>query len=284
MSEQRRVLVTGATGATGRHVVDGLLERGAAVRALTRRPDQARLPAEVEVLGGDLTDAESVARAAQGSDTAFLLWPGFDPAGAAEAVEALTGQARRVVYLSSMNVRDDTAPEDNGVWGTVEALVERSGAEWTHLRAGGFAKNTLGWADQIRAGDVVRIPYPQAGRSLIHERDIADVAVRALTEDGHAGGKYVITGPQTLSQAEQVRQIGSAIGRELRVEAQTPEQARRQAAEELGDASYVDAALAYWSTLTEHPEPVTNTVERVTGTPARSFAVWADDNADAFRS
>jgi uncharacterized protein YbjT (DUF2867 family) len=284
MSEQRRVLVTGATGATGRHVVDGLLGRGAGVRALVRRPESARLPDGVDLAEGDLTDAASVGRATKGIDAVYLLWPAFSSAGAAATVEALTGDAERVVYLSSMNVRDDAPPEVNGVWGELEGLVERSGAEWTHLRAGGFATNTLGWADQIRAGDVVRIPYPQAGRSLIHERDIAAVAVRALLDDGHAGRKHVLTGPQTLTQARQVGLIGAAIGRELRVEAISADEARRQAADELGDAGYVDAALGYWSTLTEHPEPVTNTVERITGRLARTFADWADEHADAFRS
>lgn len=280
MSEQRTVLVTGATGATGRHVVDGLLERGAAVRALVRRPEQAGLPDGVEVVGGDLTDPESVGRAAKGVDAVFLLWPSFSADGAGAVVDALAG---RIVYLSSMNVRDDQPPAESGVWGEVEALVERSGAEWTHLRAGGFAKNTLEWAGQIRAGEVVRIPYPQAGRSLIHERDIATVAVRALLDDGHTGEKYVLTGPRALTQAEQVRLIGAAIGRDLRVEALTPDEARRQAVEQFGDATFIDGALAYWSTLTEHPEPVTSTVERITSTPSRSFAEWAEEHAADFR-
>src|SRR3954452_20549929 len=74
------------------------------------------------------------------------------------------------------------------------------------------------WAAQIRDSDVVRWPYGQAARSLIHERDIAAVAVRALTEDGHAGARYVLTGPETLTQVEQVHAIGDAIGRPLRWE------------------------------------------------------------------
>lgn len=273
------VLVTGATGATGRHVVAGLRERGASVRALVRTPELAGFPPDVETVAGDLLAPESLATAAKGVDAVFLLWPGFSPEGAREAVAALTEHAGRVVYLSAMNVRDDQ--RDNGVWGTVEQLVERSGVRWTFLRAGGFARNTLEWADQIRAGDVVRVPHPDAGRSLIHERDIAAVAVRALLDDGHDGAKYVLTGPETLTQREQVRLIGEAVGRTLRVEEQTPDEVRAQL--QWGDTAYVDAALAYWAALVDNPEPVTTTVAEVTGAPAHTFRAWAADHADDFR-
>jgi len=98
----------------------------------------------------------------------------------------------------------------------IEHLIRRTGREWTFPRSGGFAGNTLAWAPQIRSGDVVRWVYGAAGRSLIHERDIAAVGVRVVTEDGHAGAKYVLTGPQTLTQIEQVHTIGAAVGRPLR--------------------------------------------------------------------
>lgn len=282
MSEPSTVLVTGATGGVGRHVVNGLLSAGTRVRALTRRADLAGLPPDVEVVEGDLTDPATVEAAAKGADAAFWLWPSFSPDGAAAAVEALTRHVRQVVYLSAMNVRDDRPTEANLVWGAVEQLVEQSGTRWTFLRAGGFAKNTLQWAAQIRGGDVVRLPYPQARRSLIHERDIAAVAVRALLNDGHDGRTYVLTGPETLSQAAQVRAIGEAIGRPLRVEELPLDEARQQVAEQLGD--HADSALAYWASLVDDPEPVTATVAEVTGRQARTFAAWAADHADDFRT
>ena len=84
------------------------------------------------------------------------------------------------------------------------------------------------WAPQIRAGDVVRWPYLAAPTAPIDERDIAAVAVRALCEDGHAGAEYVLTGPQSLSQFEQVSTIGRVIGRSLRIEEISPDEARRE--------------------------------------------------------
>jgi uncharacterized protein YbjT (DUF2867 family) len=278
-----RILVTGAAGNVGRHVAAGLAELGADVYALSRKPAVAS-PRGVTSVVGDLTDPDSLRRAVTGVDAVFLLWPFLTPEGADAAVHALASSARRIVYLSAISVRDEAPVEENGVWGRVEHAIERSGAEWTFLRAGGFATNTRMWADQIRTGDAVRWVYGDAARSLVHERDIADVAVRALTEGKHVGAKYVLTGPEAVTQADQVRFIGEAIGRPLRWEEIPVAVARDQLAAALGDASFAEGALVYWATLVEHPEPVTGTVPEVTGAPARTFAEWARDHAADFRS
>ncbi len=276
------VLVTGATGKVGRHVVTGLLAAGAAVRAVTRDPAAARLPAGTEVVRGDLTDPGSLAAHLGGVHAAFLLWPGFSAAGAGPLVDLLASRVPRIVYLSAMNVTDGRPPAENGVWGQVEDAITRTGAERTFLRAGGFAANTLVWADQIRSG-VVRWPYGRAARSLIHERDIAAVAVRALTSGGHAGATYVLTGPEAVTQADQARIIGEAIGRPVRWQDVPPEQAREHLLPVMGDPAVVDGALRYWASLVTEPEPVTRTVEEVTGVPARTFREWAADHAADFR-
>lgn len=283
MSSNRTVLVTGATGKVGRHVVAGLLDGGARVRALVRNPAEAGLPATVQAVRGDLTDPSTVAAAAEGADAAFLLWPDFSAAGADAAVGALAAHVAHVVHLSAAQLRhaDALGAATPGVWADVERLVERSGVSATFVRAGGFAANTLQWAGQIRVGDDVEIPFPQAGRSLVHERDIADVAVHALLDPRHRGRAYAVTGPETLTQAEQVAAIGAAIGRPLRTVALAPDDARRELAEHMG-AEYAESALAYWATLVDTPERATADVELVTGHPARSFATWARDHRDDF--
>ena len=212
------ILVTGATGRVGRHVVQGLLDAGVSVRALVRTPLMAGLPADVEVVQGDIYDPAAVESAANGVDAAFLLWPSYSAEGAGEVVAALTKQVSRVVYLSSLNVADED-PAASGVWGEIEVLL--AGADWTFVRPGGFMVNTQEWTDEIRTSDVVRMPAPRAGRSLIHERDIAAVAVLALLEDKHIGQIYRLTGPEVLTQAEQVAVLGDAIGKPLRVEEQS---------------------------------------------------------------
>jgi uncharacterized protein YbjT (DUF2867 family) len=274
------VLVIGATGHVGSQVVRQLLACNVSVRALTRVPSRARLPDGVEVVGGDLTDPATMT---QGADAVFLLWPSFDPSGAPPVVERLARSTGRIVYLSAMAVRDDRPVEQNGVWGAVEAAIERSRIpEWTFLRAGGFATNTLEWAPQVRTG-TVRWPYGEAARSLIHERDIAAVAVRALTEDGHAGARHVLTGPGAITQAEQAWLIGEAIGREVAWEEEPPDEARRRIGEQWGNPAYAEHALEYWASLVEDPEPTTDTVEVVTGRPATPFAEWARDHANDFK-
>jgi uncharacterized protein YbjT (DUF2867 family) len=214
-------------------------------------------------------------------DAAFLLWPSFSAEGAAPVVEALTEQVRRVVYLSALNVKDDQPAEFNGVWGEVEQLL--AGSDWTFLRVGGFAANTLTWAPEIRAGSTVSMPSPKAGRSLIHERDIADIAVLALLDDAHIGRKYELTGPQVLTQEEQLALIGNAIGKDLRVVEQTPEEARQAMLAMGADKILAESSVHYWASLVDDPEPVTPDYKNLTGNPGRTFHQWAQDHADTFR-
>jgi uncharacterized protein YbjT (DUF2867 family) len=267
------IFVIGATGKVGRHVVAGLVEQNVAVTALARDPGAAGLSSSIEVVAGDLLAPEGLTADLDGAEAVFLVWPFFSAEGARDVVDVLARHARRIVYLSAEAAR--RRPES--FWAAVERAIARSAAEWTFLQPTGFAANTLMWADQIRASDVVRWPYGQAARSLIHERDIAAVAVRALTEDGHAGARYVLTGPETLTQVEQVHAIGDAIGRPLRWEELSREDAEDQI------AGVPDTALDTWASFVETPEVVTSTVEDVMGEPARPFGEWARDHAQDFR-
>jgi uncharacterized protein YbjT (DUF2867 family) len=277
------ILVTGATGTVGRQVVTQLSERDVPVRAVTRDPSSAGLPAGVEVVRGDLADPASLEPHLAGVDSVFLVWPFTSPeltAGpGARAVAMLARHVTRIVYLSA----EAAAGRPDSFWAVMERLIEDSGAAWTFLRPTGFAANTLMWADQIRGQGTVRWPYGAAARSLIHEHDLAAVAVRALTEDHHAGCRYLLTGPQAIVQADQVRIIGEATGRTVRWEEQPPQQARQELLTAWGDPSFVDSALATWARLVTQPEPVTHTVQDITGSPARTFQQWAADHADDFR-
>jgi len=278
------ILVTGATGNVGHHIATQLRDAGVGVRALSRDPSSPRLPAGVSAVAGDLSRPDSLRDAAAGAEVAFLLWPFLSAEGANAAVAALAGQVRRIVYLSAISVHDGAPAEENGVWGELERAVEGSGASWTFLRAGGFATNTLAWAGQIRSAGIVRWAYGAAARSLIHERDIADVAVRALTEGQHEGMKYVLTGPQAITQADQARIIGEAIGVPTRWEEAPADEIRELLAGITGDRAFADHALDYWASLIARPEPVTRTGPEITGRPARTFREWAQDHAADFRS
>jgi len=147
-----------------------------------------------------------------------------------------------------------------------------------------FAANALSWwAPQIRTGDVVRWPYLATPTAPIDERDIAAVAVRALCEDGHAGSEYVLTGPQSLSQFEQVSTIGRVIGRSLRIEEISPDEGRRELLR-IGPLPAVNMLLQAWGAAIGRPAHVTSTVAEITGTPPHTFHDWATDNAAGFRA
>lgn len=286
MTERSRILVTGATGNVGREVVSEAMDTGRTVRALVRNPDTADLPEGVEVTRGDLSNPGTLESALGGVDAVFLVWPFLTTETAPAVVGAFEKHARRVVYLSSSGVRDGVNKQPdpiNQFHSEIERIIEESDLEWTFLRSGGLAVNALGWVEQIRAEGVVREPFKDAVRSLIHERDIAAVAVRALTGDGHTGKKYVLTGPETLTTAEQVRIIGEEIGHPLRFEEAPAEKTRAAWISEGLPPEVVDGILAAHAEFAANPEPVTATVEEVTGTPAHTFRGWANDHADDFR-
>ncbi|GAB1509588.1 NmrA family NAD(P)-binding protein [Actinophytocola sp. KF-1] len=267
------ILVTGATGNVGKYVVAALAASGTPVRAVTRSP--SRVPAGIEVARGDIAAVGSML---DGVDRAFLLWPHMTADGAEPVVAALAARVSHVVFLSARGVTDDSPL----FHARIERLLRDSGVDWTFLRAGGFATNTLEWAPQVRTG-VVRWVHGGAGRSLIHERDIADVAVAALTSRKHVGAAYELTGPETLTQVEQVRTLGAAVGREVRWEEMPVEEARASLLARGWDPGFADNGLAYWASLVDNPETVTGTVEEVTGKPGRAFAAWAAEHAADFR-
>ena len=280
-----RILVTGATGTVGRAVVAALRAEGAEVRALTRSPETAALPNDVEVVRGDLADPASLGAALDGVDAVFLmiLFP-----AAAEVVSTLAAAPGRprVVLLSSPHQTPHPFFQQPNASATLHAEVERllaaSGLATTVLRPTMFAANALHWwAPAIRAGSPVRWPYVDVDTAPIDERDIAAVAARALLDAGHAGADYLLTGPARLTQAEQLRTIGEVSGRPVRVEALTPDEARQAFA--AWPPAAVSMLLAAWGAAVGHPAIVTTTVGDVTGTPARPFARWVADHADAFR-
>jgi uncharacterized protein YbjT (DUF2867 family) len=280
------ILVLGATGNVGGRVVERLRDAGARVRALVRRPDVRSLPGGVEVTAGDLTAPESLDPALDGVRAVFLLWTAPPPTAAA-VVARLAARARRIVLLSSPHQTPRPFFQQPNplarFHAELDALVVGAGVEWTILRPGMFASNAIGWwAEAVRQGEVVRWPYGSAETAPVDERDVAAVAVRALLDDGHAGRSYVLTGPSSLTQVEQVDAIGEALGRRLRFEELTPN-GFRQAMAGRWPEPVVEMLLAAWGATLGQRAHVISTVAEVTGAHARSFPEWARDHVAAFR-
>ena len=279
------VLVIGGTGRVGSAVTGLLVDAGVPVRVLTRRSEAAAmLPANVEVVTGDLTVPESLDAALRGAGAVFLVWTA-PPATAPAVVELLATHARRVVFLSSPHQTPHPFFQQPNPMAVLHAEIERlisaAGLESTIIRPGMFASNVLfWWATAIRTHGVVRWPYGAAETAPVDDRDVAAVAARTLYQDGHAGGDYVLTGPESLSQAEQVSIIGDVIGRRITFEELSPEEFRRET-EGSWPRPVVDMLLDAWGATMGRPAFITSAVTDILGS-ARSFRQWVADHAGAF--
>lgn len=263
-------LVTGATGNTGRHVVTELVRRGEHVRALTRNPASARFPTGVEVVSGTHTAPKELGAALDGvSRLHITVTAGLSDVGPELVRRAVDAGVRRISVVWGGGV------------GPVEQAVAESGVEWTRLEPQEFMSNSLTWIDSIRAEGIVREPYdfPSA---IVHEADIGAAAATALLDDGHAGHVYNLTGPESLTTRERLAILSQAVGREIAFVPITHEQAiDRLTATGVSqaDAEYV---IDWYANPNEASTTVVDTVERVTGQPARTFARWVGEHADRF--
>ena len=285
MSIPPRILVIGATGNIGREVIAQLRAANVRVRGLSRNPHTTEIPDGVEVVRGDLTAPATLDRALDDVESVLLVWTA-PLAAAAPAIERIAPRVQRIVFLSSpIRTNHPFFQQPNAlrhVHAGVEDLIQKSGTPWTILRPGPFALNCRNWwAPQIRNGDVVRWFHGDAQTAPVHERDIAAVAVRLLCDEGHDDRDYVLTGPESLTQREQLAIIGDVIGRHLVFDEVSPDTARQEMLA-AWPAPVADMLLSAYAAAVDRPAFVTRAIEEVTGRPARSFQEWATDHAAEF--
>lgn len=275
------LLVTGTTGRIGRALVTELTGE---VRALVRNP-AADLPDHVDRAVGDLGEPATLTPAFDGVDRLFLLVPGIGTDHTANALAAARAAGvRHVVLLSSYAVLGDPPPAMGHWHRERERMIRDSGIPATILRPCGFMTNAFDWLPTIQAGGYVLDPVGPGRAAPIDPADIAAVAARVLTEDGHEGEEYLLTGEETLTVAEQVAVLAKAIGRDLEIrEVSTPEDAVRfrypdGAPPALAAAIIEGLRLMRADTVGQRTE----VVRRVVGRAPRTFADWCERNAEAF--
>ncbi|NYH80926.1 uncharacterized protein YbjT (DUF2867 family) [Actinopolyspora biskrensis] len=273
------ILVTSATGNVGGHLVRQLHESGFAVRAMTREPSRASVPAGVEIVEGDLEAPESLGEVFDGVTGFFVLGTTGDLSGVLGRASA--AGVKRVVLVSTFLAR--THPDSAIGRGSLEAerLVRESDLEETVLRPWEYASNVTAWAEEVRVEGVVRPPTAGLPSPAVHPADIASLAAHALTEEGHGGQTYPLTGPEELTPRDKVRALGEALGRELGYEERQDQRELERLSEQAPDET--TAGLMVPGVCSLESPGVTDTVERITGSPARSFGQWAAENAHLFR-
>jgi uncharacterized protein YbjT (DUF2867 family) len=280
-----RYLITGATGDVGSRVVELLLQRGIRPRAFVRDigKAQSRFGNRVDVFGGDLADPVALRAAMEGADALFLLnsGPRIPVLDALAAAAAKAAEVSHIVKLSSLDVEQSLAI---GAWHEQgEAAIRASGIPFTFVWPTGFMSNLLNWAQSIKAEGVIRTCTGEGRRAFIHSADIAAVAVQALTTRNYMGESLAITGSEAVTFAEAAAKIGDAIGKPVRFEGISDEEASRRFAASGESAEVTEAHAALWRAIREgRLGTVTAEVERVLGRKPISLDAWAKENAAAF--
>jgi len=269
------VLVMGATGNVGGALVELLRARNVRVHAITREP--RAWPDGVKGVVGDANDPASLAGAATGMDRAFLM-SGY----AAEAQLLGDLGAGHVALLSSSSVPLADSGNAMAVYHRdSEEAVKASKAAWTIVRPCSMQSNVTRWKDQLDAGEIVRAPFGDVAVAMTDPADVAAVLAIALTETGHAGQTYRVSGPEALTPADQLAIVAEVLERKLRFEAVPDEEARATLPVQLGQA-YADAQFDIFRNHPQYETEIQPTVEQVLGRPPGHLRDWLKRNRARF--
>ncbi|MDR6973539.1 uncharacterized protein YbjT (DUF2867 family) [Streptomyces sp. 3330] len=278
------ILITGGRGAVATRLLALLHADGIPVRVGSAAPADLTPPSGVEAVALDLTDPATFPAALTGVTSVFLY---ATPDHVTEfADHAHHAGVTHVVLLSSSSVLGvlDAAPEDDPLAGShlaVERALLASPITTTLLRPGSFASNAASWAWSVRSGRPVSLPFPGAHTDPVHENDLAEAAHAVLTDPRHRGGRFTLTGPESLTFTEQIDRLAAVTGRAITVEHVTADEWKKQTDGHI-PAVYADALLAWWASTDGRPVSLTRTVEELTGHPARPFTAWAADHLADF--
>jgi uncharacterized protein YbjT (DUF2867 family) len=281
------ILVTGGTGTSGSEITRLLAAAGEEFRLMARDPRRAeglRRPG-VEVVAGDFGRPESLDAALRGVTRALLLTPPDERQAEQQTrfVEAAKrAGVRHVVKFSAAGADPASPARFLRQHGESERAIQSSGLAWTFLRPPFFMQNLLGLAGMVKGGTLYQ-PAGDGRAAFVDVRDIAAVAVKALTQNGHEGKVHEITGPRSLSHGDVAAAFSSVLGREVKY-ANVPPEAARQAMLGGGmDAWQVDGILELYALLREGKfDRVTDTVKRVAGREPTTIEQFISDHRGAF--
>lgn len=273
------ILVSGATGTIGGHVVRLLADRGVPYRAMSRNP--ADLPNAVRA---DFTDPASLATAVAGVDAVFLVTVPPVPSAAHDIAlvdAAKAAGVRKIVKLSAIGSGEPFDGATVGAWHVeAEEAIAASGLAWTVLRPPSFASNFLQYQAVIAAGDPIPNVFGAARQPIVDPRDVAAVAVEALLDSTHDGRRYDVTGPELLTFDEQAAVLERVLDRPVKT---VDVDLRAQlAAVGMPPEAIAQVSLGAGWAAAGGAEYVTTHVSRILGRPAGTFKQWAIDHQAMF--
>jgi uncharacterized protein YbjT (DUF2867 family) len=283
------ILVTGATGLVGGAVVRQLTAQGVPVRALVRSSEKAAALAgpTVETVVGDFAQPQTLGPALKGVTSALLV--SHHDVRQVELQGNFVEAARRaggvhVVKLSGLATAPDS-PSQSGRWhAETEAQIRAAGLPWTFLHPPYFMQNLLRAAPAIAAHGVLTAAMKDGRIAMVDARDVAAVAVAALTTPGHEGQTYVVTGPEALSHARVAAILSDVVGRPITYRDIDLDAYRKQLVGGGAPPWLVEVRMEFTSVLRGgFAEAVTDAVLRTTGVPPRTLAAFAAEHAARFR-
>lgn len=281
------ILVTGATGTNGREILKALSAGGVAARAMVRSTDTPTdLPNGITAVAGDFDDEGSLLNALAGVERAFLLTPSTERAEEQQlrfVDAAARAGARHIVKLSQFAADPNSPVRFLRYHAAVEARIQASGLQWTFLRPNLFMQGLLQFAGMIRDKGMFAAPIGDARVSMVDVRDNAAVAAAALTEDGHAGKTYTLTGPEALTHAEMAEKLSAATACTIAF-ADASEDEMRQAMAGVKMPQWQIEGLIedYAHYARGEAAGIATGVRDATGREPRGFDGFARDYADAF--
>lgn len=280
------ILITGATGNIGKELIPILIESGQSIRILVRDERKvAHLDPCVERAVADLDKPETLVPAVKGAERLFLVT--YETQQDINVIEAARqAGAQQIVKLSTLEATDHAIQV--GKWHYErEELIRASGLDWTFLRPGMFMSNTIEWwGDSIKGQGRVFFPGGKKGSvAPIDPRDVARVAALALTEPGHIGQSYELTGAELFTIGELVKVISQVLGKPIQYVDIPPIAAKLFMLNSGMDKTLVNALMEMLAALRRNEGAiVTETVSQLTGQPPRTFESWCREHIGAFKA
>lgn len=282
------ILVTGGTGAVGGELLLLLSQAGVSSRALSRNPHKAQTMPGITWIAGDLARPETLTMPFKGAQKLFLLTSYYEEMIELQHNAIVAARAAGVTHVVKVSAfaASDHSRAPVGRWHyQVEKELEESGIGWTILRPHHFMQNLLAQAPYIVKDSTLYSASGDGKIPYIDARDIAAVAFVTLTQPGHLGKKYVLTGSEAISYRQAAEIIGAAIGKTVRFVDESPEQARARRVQEGLPPAVIESALAIaaYQRAGGKTVTITTTVDDLTGRPPRTVAEFVREHAAAFQ-